>query len=59
MGAILLRDSVGKVVEDGLTAVSGGQALAVDIYETETTVVIKTSPILGRNQKRDRCVVDR
>jgi HSP20 family protein len=42
-----LRDSVGKVVEDGLTAVSGGQTLAVDIYETESSVVIKTSPILG------------
>jgi len=42
-----LRDSVGKVVEDGLTAVSGGQTLTVDIYETETSVVIKTSPILG------------
>lgn len=42
-----LRESVGKVVEDGLTAVSGSQGLTVDIYETDSAVVVKTSPILG------------
>ena len=50
-----LRESVGKVVEDGLTAVSGSQGLTVDIYETDSAVVVKTSPILGAQPELIGC----
>lgn len=42
-----IRDSVGKVIGQGIQAVTGGIYLLVDIYETEDTVVIRTSPIDG------------
>ncbi|HRE47677.1 MAG TPA: Hsp20/alpha crystallin family protein [Aggregatilineales bacterium] len=41
-----LRDSVSRVVEDGLSAL-GGQLIQIDIYETETTVVVQAGPLWG------------
>ncbi len=46
-GLINLRDSVNRLVEDGLSAVGGGQTLALDIYETDQAVIVKTAPLLG------------
>ena len=46
-GILNLRDSVNRLVEDGLSAVGGAQMVALDIYETDQAVIIKTSPLLG------------
>jgi len=42
-----LRDSVSRLIEDGLAVAGGTQLLPVDVYETETTVVVKAGPIVG------------
>lgn len=42
-----IRDSVNRVLEDGLTLVTGTQLLPVDVYETETSIVVKAGPIVG------------
>lgn len=42
-----LRDSVSRLIEDGLAVASGTQLLPVDVYETDTTVVVKAGPIVG------------
>jgi HSP20 family protein len=42
-----IRDSVSKVIGQGIQAVTGGIYLLIDIYETENTLVIRTSPIDG------------
>lgn len=41
-----LRDNMNRMLEDGFASVSGSH-LAVDMYETEDSVVIETSPIPG------------
>jgi len=46
-GLLNLRDSVNRIVEDGLTVVGGGLAVTLDIYETDLAVIVKTSPLLG------------
>ena len=38
-----LRKHVNRLLEDGLAAVSGPE-LAIDMYETEDAVIVKTSP---------------
>ncbi len=53
-----LRDSFNRLVEDGLTLATGAQALPVDVYETETTVVVKAGPIVGiQPEKLDVSIV--
>ena len=42
-----IRDSVNRFIEDGLSAANGAQILPVDIYATETSVVVKAGPLLG------------
>src|SRR5579859_6162822 len=42
-----LRDSVNRILEDGLSLASGAPLLPVDVYETDSTVVIKAGPIVG------------
>ena len=42
-----LRESFNRLVEDGLSLASGAQLMPVDIYETETTIVVKAGPIVG------------
>jgi HSP20 family protein len=43
-----LRDSVNKLIEEGLAAtLSGVQALPVDVVETDTAIVVKAGPVLG------------
>src|SRR5579859_2819169 len=42
-----IRDSVGRFIEDGISMASGSQLLPVDVYETDTSVVIKAGPLLG------------
>ena len=42
-----LRDSVSRLIEDGLSVATGAQVLPVDVYETETSVVVKAGPIVG------------
>ena len=46
-GLLTLRDSVNQIVQGGLSAVGGTQTLALDIYETEQAVIVKSVPILG------------
>jgi len=46
-GLLNLRDSVNQMVQTGLSAVGGAQSLALDIYETEQSVIVKSAPILG------------
>jgi HSP20 family protein len=50
-GFNVLRDTVNRVIEDGLTIANsianGAQMLPVDVYETETAVVVKAGPIVG------------
>ncbi len=46
-GLNTLRDSFNRLVEDGMSLASGAQLIPVDVYETETTVVVKAGPILG------------
>ena len=53
-----LRDSFNRLVEDGLSLASGAQALPVDVYETETTIVVKAGPLLGvQPEKLDVSIV--
>jgi HSP20 family protein len=42
-----LRDSLNRLFEDGMSLVSGSATLPVDVYETETTVVVKAGPVVG------------
>jgi HSP20 family protein len=42
-----LRDSLNRLVEDGMSLVSGSSTLPVDVYETDTTVVVKAGPVVG------------
>lgn len=42
-----IRDTVARIFEDSLSAVSGSLALPIDIYETETSVIIKAGPLSG------------
>src|SRR5258708_19489683 len=42
-----VRDSVGRLLEDGISLATGAQLLPVDVYETETSVVVKAGPLLG------------
>jgi len=42
-----LRDSLNRLVEDGMSLVSGSATLPVDVYETDTTVVVKAGPVVG------------
>jgi HSP20 family protein len=42
-----IRESVGKFIEDGISAVTGAQHLPLDIYETETSVIVKAGPFWG------------
>ncbi len=46
-GLMGLRDSVNRLIEDGLSAAGGTQSLPVDIYETADAVIVKTAPIVG------------
>jgi len=46
-GLLSLRDSVNQMVQSGLSAVGGAQSLALDIYETDQSVIVKSAPILG------------
>jgi HSP20 family protein len=46
-GLLNLRDSVNQIVQGGLSAVGGAQTLALDIYETEQAVIVKSVPLLG------------
>ena len=42
-----LRDSFNRLVEDGISIASGAQVLPLDVYETETSIVVKAGPLLG------------
>jgi HSP20 family protein len=47
-----LRDSVNKMLDDGLSAINNAinstlSAVPVDIYETETAVIVKVGPLVG------------
>ncbi|MCC7207186.1 MAG: Hsp20/alpha crystallin family protein [Anaerolineae bacterium] len=41
-----LRDSVSRMIEDGLNAVGGGHTIPIDMYETDTEVIVKAGPLL-------------
>lgn len=43
-----LRDNMNRILEEGIASVSGNN-LALDIYETEDAVVVKTDPLLQVN----------
>lgn len=42
-----IRDSVSRIVEDTVSAFGGTQLLPVDIYETETAIIIVAGPLSG------------
>ncbi len=42
-----IRDSLNKLIGDGVQIATGAQILPVDVYETDTTVVIKAGPVVG------------
>jgi HSP20 family protein len=42
-----IRDSVSRIIEDGISIATGAQLVPVDVYETDTSVVVKAGPILG------------
>ncbi len=42
-----LRETVSRTIEDSLSALSGTQLLPLDIYETETHVVVVAGPLSG------------
>ncbi|MCC7448081.1 MAG: Hsp20/alpha crystallin family protein [Anaerolineae bacterium] len=42
-----IRDSLNKLIGDGVQMATGAQILPVDVYETETTVVVKAGPVVG------------
>lgn len=41
------RDGLNRLIEDGVSVVSGSQLLPVDVFETETHIVVKAGPIVG------------
>jgi HSP20 family protein len=42
-----IRDSVNRLIEDGIATASGTQAIPVDIFEVGDMVVVKAGPIIG------------
>jgi HSP20 family protein len=46
-GFTALRDSVGRILEDGLTAIGGNLTLLIDIAETATEIIIYAGPLWG------------
>jgi HSP20 family protein len=43
-----IRESVNRFLEDNLTgSAAGAQILPLDIYETETSVIVKAGPLYG------------
>lgn len=42
-----LRDSVGRVIGQGIQTITGGIYPLVDVYETSEAVILRTSPIDG------------
>jgi HSP20 family protein len=42
-----IRDSVNKLIEEGMSMASGAQTLPVDVVETDTAVIVKAGPVLG------------
>jgi HSP20 family protein len=46
-GLNALRETVSRTIEDSLSALSGTQLLPLDIYETETHIVIVAGPLSG------------
>ncbi len=42
-----IRDTVGRFIEDGISMASGAQLLPIDVYETESSVIVKAGPLLG------------
>jgi HSP20 family protein len=44
-----LRDSVNRTIEDVLTSSVGTLTVAVDMYETADSLVVKLGPLLGAN----------
>lgn len=42
-----IRESLNKLIEDGVQMATGAQILPVDVYETDTTVVVKAGPMVG------------
>lgn len=43
-----LRDNMNRILEEGLASVSGA-SVALDMFETEETVIVETSPLPGVN----------
>lgn len=41
------RETVSRTIEDSLSALSGAQLLPLDIYETETHIVVVAGPLSG------------
>jgi HSP20 family protein len=42
-----MLDSMRGLVENGLSAVNGAPVLPVDVFETETSVIVKAGPLPG------------
>ena len=42
-----LRDNMNRILEEGLLASVGATAIPVDMYETDTEVIIETGPFPG------------
>ncbi|PJF34818.1 MAG: hypothetical protein CUN49_13740 [Candidatus Thermofonsia Clade 1 bacterium] len=42
-----LRETVSRTIEDSISALSGVQLLPLDIYETETHIVVVAGPLSG------------
>jgi len=42
-----IRDGVNRFIEEGLSSASGAQVIAVDMYETAQSVVVKAGPLIG------------
>lgn len=42
-----LRDRANRILEQGFASVSGNPSIAVDMYETEDAVIVRTSPVMG------------
>ena len=41
------RDQVSRLIEDGISVATGSQLVPVDVYETDTSVIVKAGPIPG------------
>ena len=41
------RDQVSRLIEDGISVATGAQLVPVDVYETDTSVIVKAGPIPG------------